>query len=328
MFDQDLQFIFILWKFLCKRLDSSFRLFTVYHSQINDQSEWANQNVKKYLHFFCSYMQNDWFKWLFMIKFVDNNVMFTVIFLTSFFLNKNFHSHMSFDSDIIEYESIRERLQIIRIKNISDRLIVELSFHIYILTRLDYLSWIFWLNLILISSQSSIQVFNLTHQAIENDVKCQDLLFLNLLHHYIWKTFMQQTNLFLFSLFALFCCIINKIYCMISDSDKTYVLSRSSIEKEFNFLIIHSFTFSNLHSNEFASQDSWNINRAFVEKKQTLQEAMNRIHLNTSLLILRENNQYVEWSAVINAQFQEWWLQMSVDESVINKTQKKIDNSL
>ncbi len=113
-----------------------------------------------------------------------------------------------------------------------------------------------------------------------------------------------------------------------SDFDKTYELSRSSIEKEFNFLIVHSFTFSSLHSNEFASQDSWNINRAFVEKKQTLQEAMNRIYRDTSLLILRENIQYVEWSADINAQFQQWWLQMSVDESVINKTQKKIGNSL
>ena len=88
-----------------------------------------------------------------------------------------------------------------------------------------------------------------------------------------------------------------------SDSDKAYELSRSSIEKEFNFSIVHLFTFSSLHSNKFASQDSWNINYAFVEKKQTLQEAMNKIHRDTSLLILRENNQYVEWSADINAQF-------------------------
>ncbi len=45
-----------------------------------------------------------------MIEFVDNNVLSSVIFLILFFMNKNFHSHMSFDSDIIEYESIRERL--------------------------------------------------------------------------------------------------------------------------------------------------------------------------------------------------------------------------
>ncbi len=88
-----------------------------------------------------------------------------------------------------------------------------------------------------------------------------------------------------------------------SDFDKTYKLLRSSIKKEFNFSIIHLFTFNNLHSNEFASQDSWNINHAFIKKKQTLQEVMNRIHCNTSLLIWRKNNQYVEWSADINAQF-------------------------
>ncbi len=41
-----------------------------------------------------------------------------------------------------------------------------------------------------------------------------------------------------------------------SDSNKTYNLSRSLIEKEFNFLIIYSFTFNNLHFSEFASQDS------------------------------------------------------------------------
>ncbi len=62
VFDQDFQFIFILWKSLCKRLSISLQLFIIYHFQINDQSEWVNQNVERYLRFFCSYMQNDWFK--------------------------------------------------------------------------------------------------------------------------------------------------------------------------------------------------------------------------------------------------------------------------
>ncbi len=122
VFNQDTQFTFILWKFLCKRLSISLRLFIVYHSQINDQSEQVNQNIKRYFHFFCSYIQNDWFKWLLMIKFVDNNILFSVIFLILFFMNKNFHSHMSFDSDIIEYESTCERLQIIRIEDIFNHI--------------------------------------------------------------------------------------------------------------------------------------------------------------------------------------------------------------
>ena len=36
------QFIFILWKFLCKKLSINLWLFTVYHFQINDQSEQVN----------------------------------------------------------------------------------------------------------------------------------------------------------------------------------------------------------------------------------------------------------------------------------------------
>ncbi len=63
-----------------------------------------------------------------MIEFVDNNVLSSVIFLTLFFMNKRFHPRISFDSDIIEYESIRERLQIDRVKNISEQMNKTLIF--------------------------------------------------------------------------------------------------------------------------------------------------------------------------------------------------------
>ncbi len=126
--DRDSQFISILWKFLCKRLSIFLWLFIIYHSQINDQSEQVNQNVKWYLQFFCSYMQNDWSKWLFMIEFVNNNILSSVIFLIFFFINKSFHSHMSFNSDIIEYESTCKCLQIIQVKNISEQMNKTLIF--------------------------------------------------------------------------------------------------------------------------------------------------------------------------------------------------------
>ncbi len=126
--DRDLQFISILWKFLCKWLSIFLQLFIIYHLQIDNQSKRVNQNIKQYLWFFCSYMQNNWFKWLLMIKFVDNNVLSSVIFLILFFMNKDFHSHMSFDSDIIKYESTRERLQINWVKNISEQMNKTLIF--------------------------------------------------------------------------------------------------------------------------------------------------------------------------------------------------------
>ncbi len=126
--DRNSQFISILWKFLCKRLSISLQLFIVYHFQTDDQSERVNQNIKRYLRFFCLYMQNNWSKWLLMIEFVNNNVLFSIIFLTLFFMNKNFHSRMSFDSDIIKYESTRECLQIDRVKNISEQMNKTLIF--------------------------------------------------------------------------------------------------------------------------------------------------------------------------------------------------------
>ncbi len=124
----DFQFIFILWKSLCKRLNINLQLFTICYSQINDQSEWVNQNIKRYLWFFCSYMQNDWAKLLLMIEFIDNNALFSIIFLISFFLNKDFHSHMSFELNVIEYESSYKCLQMTKVKNIFEHINKILKF--------------------------------------------------------------------------------------------------------------------------------------------------------------------------------------------------------
>ncbi len=56
-------------------------------------------------------MQNDWVKWLFMMKFSENFNIFLIISMISFYFNKNFHSWMSFDSDTTDYETTHERLE-------------------------------------------------------------------------------------------------------------------------------------------------------------------------------------------------------------------------
>jgi len=63
-----------------------------------------------------------------MIEFVDNNALFSVIFSISFFLNKDFHSRMSFELDVIEYESSHERLQTTKVENISENMNKTLKF--------------------------------------------------------------------------------------------------------------------------------------------------------------------------------------------------------
>ena len=118
VFNRDSQFILIVWKSLCLRLNIKVKLFTNYHLQIDDQTERANQDVKWYLRSYCSYMQDDWFIWLFMIEFVNNNAISSSIKQSTFFLNKSFHSHMSFDSNSIKYEITQAKIKAGKAKNI------------------------------------------------------------------------------------------------------------------------------------------------------------------------------------------------------------------
>ncbi len=73
-------------------------------------------------------MQDDWAKLLPMVEFADNNALSSVIFSTPFFLNKGFHSRMSFELDVIEYESSRERLQAAKAEDISENMNKTLKF--------------------------------------------------------------------------------------------------------------------------------------------------------------------------------------------------------
>ncbi len=63
-----------------------------------------------------------------MIEFVDDNALFSIIFSISFFLNKDFHSCMSFELDDIEYESSYECLQMTKVKNIFEHMNKTLKF--------------------------------------------------------------------------------------------------------------------------------------------------------------------------------------------------------
>jgi hypothetical protein len=73
-------------------------------------------------------MQDDWAKLLSMAEFADNNALFSAIFSIPFFLNKGFHSRMSFEPDVIEYESSRERLQAAKVEDISENMNKTLKF--------------------------------------------------------------------------------------------------------------------------------------------------------------------------------------------------------
>ncbi len=56
-------------------------------------------------------MQNNWAKWLSMMKFSENFNIFSIISMTSFYFNKSFHSRINFDSDTTNYETTHKRLE-------------------------------------------------------------------------------------------------------------------------------------------------------------------------------------------------------------------------
>ncbi len=70
-----------------------------------------------------------------MTEFVDNNAISPSIEQSTFFLNKSFHSHMSFDSNSIEYEITRARIEADKAKNIFKHMKRSLALIKQVLTR-------------------------------------------------------------------------------------------------------------------------------------------------------------------------------------------------
>ena len=57
-----------------------------------------------------------------MTEFADNNAISPSIEQSTFFLNKNFHSRMSFDSNLIEYEITRVKIEADKAKDIFEHM--------------------------------------------------------------------------------------------------------------------------------------------------------------------------------------------------------------
>lgn len=67
--------------------------------------------MKQHLHVYCNYEQNDWVKWLLIMKFANNNVDSATTLMFSFFYNKKFHLRMSFIRNENNYITASQQLQ-------------------------------------------------------------------------------------------------------------------------------------------------------------------------------------------------------------------------
>ncbi len=104
--DRDTQFIFNVWKHMCKMLKIDVKLSTTYHSEIDDQIERVNAVMKHYLRVFVNYMQNDWAKWLSEVEFVVNNTSSSITLASFFLINSSQNSRLDFEFS----ESLLENL--------------------------------------------------------------------------------------------------------------------------------------------------------------------------------------------------------------------------
>ena len=118
----------MIWKHMCARLRIKVNISIAFYFFMNEQTERVNQDVKRHLRIFCNYAQNDWSRWLSLTKFSDNNNVFSFILMFSFYMNKDFHSRMSFSSNISNYNSIRERIETKKIDDIVNRMQQLLKF--------------------------------------------------------------------------------------------------------------------------------------------------------------------------------------------------------
>ncbi len=96
MSDQDTQFIFNVWKHMCKMLKINVKLSTTYHSEIDDQIERVNAVMKHYFQVFVNYMQDDWAKWLSEVEFIINNTSSSITLISFFLINLNQNLRLDF----------------------------------------------------------------------------------------------------------------------------------------------------------------------------------------------------------------------------------------
>ena len=118
--NRDSQFISLVWQTFCRILRIKCKLFIASHSKIDEQIERVNEDIERQLRQYCNYMQDDWDIWLLMIEFADNNTISSAIELSFFFVNKNFHSRMSFSFDFTSFITTRERLLIVKAESLTN----------------------------------------------------------------------------------------------------------------------------------------------------------------------------------------------------------------
>jgi hypothetical protein len=118
IYDRDLQFISLVWNIICKMLKIKAKLFIAFHSKTNEQSEIFNQEMKRYLRAYVNHQQNDWADWLSMTEYAFNAFISIITQMSSFLVNYEFESRMSFDQMKFDENTAKDRVNRFREREI------------------------------------------------------------------------------------------------------------------------------------------------------------------------------------------------------------------
>ncbi len=118
------QFIIIFWKMLCTWLSIEAWLLTAFHFKTDDQMKNINIIMKQYLQMYCSYLQDDWEKWLSLAEFMMNNMINESMSVTLFYMIYEQDSWIRFESwtKINEHDFMIKQLQQIDTNNFADQM--------------------------------------------------------------------------------------------------------------------------------------------------------------------------------------------------------------
>ena len=92
--DRDKLFMSNFWTALTRQLRLSHKMSTVYHSQMNDQTEWMNQVIEQYLREYVDYHQMNWVALLLMTQIVYNTSINQITGMMSFFVNHEYNANL------------------------------------------------------------------------------------------------------------------------------------------------------------------------------------------------------------------------------------------
>ena len=93
--DRSLEFVSNFFHFISTVLNMWLHFTSGYYPKNDGQTKHIDQTLEQYLHIYCNYQQNNWFKLLSLVEFSYNNTPSATTSVFLFFANKGYHPNIT-----------------------------------------------------------------------------------------------------------------------------------------------------------------------------------------------------------------------------------------